>query len=75
MANYAKNLSDELNEVSAEGISGAGDVMSFDSDDAADDSNDVQIVESNRAGMSGVDDTCNDRPLSQLDKTFHIDYT
>jgi hypothetical protein len=75
MANYAKKLADEFNEVSGEGIPGTGDAMSLDSDDAGDDSNDVQIVESNRAGMSGIDETCNDRPLSHLDKTFYIDYT
>lgn len=75
MAKYAINLSDELNSTLGEGMVGNDDAMSEDSDDAADDTNDVQIVESNHNGSSGLDETCNDKPLGYFDEIFHINYT
>lgn len=74
MTKYALNLSDELNDTLTEGLLSHEDGMSVDSDDAGDDSNDVQIVESKGDGSSAIDETCDDRPLSFYDNIFHVDY-
>ena len=65
MAKYAVNLSDDLNDSPP-----AEDVMSVESDDAADE---VQIVGPAHIGYNGIDDTCNDRPLAHFDQLFRIE--
>lgn len=69
MAKFAVNLSDDLNDSPPAEMLSAEDVMSVDSDDAADD---VQIVGPAHIDFNGVDDTCNDRPFAQADEIFTI---
>ena len=70
MAKYAVNLSDDLNDSSPVELASSEDVMSVDSDDAADD---VLIVGPSHMGFSGgVDDTCNDRPLAHFNEIFNV---
>ena len=69
MAKYAVNLSDDMNDSPLGEMVPTEDVMSVDSDDAADD---VQIVGPAHIGLNGVDDTCIDRPLAHLNQIFDI---
>lgn len=70
MAKYAVNLSDDLNDSPPGEMASAEDVMSVESDDAADE---VQIVGPAHIGYNGIDDTCNDRPLAHFDQLFRIE--
>lgn len=74
MTKYAINLSDELNDTLPEGLPSQEDTMSVSSDDVGDDTNDVQIVDPKSGSSSGIDETCDDRPLGFLDNTFYVDY-
>ena len=75
MTKYAINLSDELNDTQPDNLPPQDDTMSVSSDDVGDDANDVQIVESKSGSSSGIDETCDDRPLGFFERTFHVDYT
>ena len=74
MVKYAINLEEELNIAVSQGIASNEDIMSVDSGDAADDTDDVEIVEQNVGGSAGADDLRTYRPLEYFDRIFYCNY-
>ena len=74
MVKYAINLEEELNIAVSQGIASNEDIMSVDSGDAADDTDDVEIVEQNVGGSAGADDLSTYRPLEYFDRIFYCNH-
>ena len=74
MVKYAMNLEEELNTAVAQGVTKNDDIMSVDSSDAADDTDDVEIVEPNGGGLAAADDLSNYRPLEFFDHIFYLNF-
>lgn len=74
MGKNVRRVEDQFNDTVARGDTVNDDIVSVDSSNDADDSNDVEVVEPNNGDSTTVDDTCNDRPLESLDRIFYVNY-
>lgn len=74
MRKNVRKVEDQVNDTVAQEDTVNDDIVSVDSSDDADDSNEIQILESSTKDSATVDDTCNDKPLATFDDVFLINY-